>query len=157
MNAGLEDVRVLFSILDAASSSDPAETMEDALAVYSRNRTPDASAINDLALKNYTEMRSSVTSPIYLVRKHMEEWLSVYVPSLGWATKYSRVSFGNERYSEVVRKSESQGKLLIRGLVGFLTGPIVIGGIMAWYRWRQALPQTRGLFDFQKLFGWKTS
>lgn len=125
MNAGLEDVRVLFEILDqhAPSPSPPApevsaktlaESRAKALAQYSLTRTPDAHAINDLALQNYTEMRASVTSPAYKLRKWLEENLSVYLPSLGWQTKYSRVSFENERYSEVVWKSERQGRLLGR-------------------------------------------
>ncbi|KAK5661842.1 hypothetical protein OQA88_9946 [Cercophora sp. LCS_1] len=123
MNAGLEDVRILFDILDkhARAALDAAEGggghgvkathRELALAEYTAVRTPDAHAINDLALQNYIEMRASVLSPVYRFRKALEEWLSVYVPRLGWQTKYSRVSFGNERYSEVVAKSEHQGKL----------------------------------------------
>jgi kynurenine 3-monooxygenase len=153
MNAGLEDVRVLFSILDKykfPSQSKDVETIAyeslgevaheraQGLAEYSEIRTADAHAINDLALQNYIEMRSSVTSPMYKLRKWLEEMLSVYVPSLGWQTKYSRVSFGNERYSEVIRKSERQGKLLVMGLVGVLASPVVVGGLVAWHRWRKS-------------------
>jgi kynurenine 3-monooxygenase len=150
MNAGLEDVRVLFSILDKYTPLNDSVDLEKAayqrsraLAEYSEIRKADAHAINDLALQNYTEMRASVTSPAYKFRKWLEEALSVYVPSLGWQTKYSRVSFGNERYSEVIRKSERQGKLLAMGLVGVLTGPMVVGGLVAWYRWRRTYSATR--------------
>ena len=168
MNAGLEDVRVLFTFLDKYyESSNGVEEEVDpdpvkyqramALAKYSAFRTKDAAAINDLALQNYTEMRSSVTSPVYRVRKFLEESLSVYVPSLGWKTKYSRVSFGNERYSDVIAQSERQGKLLLRGLVGLVMIPVVIGGIIGWYRWRRAYGSTRGLLKLQTWFRWKTS
>ena len=152
MNAGLEDVRVLFSILDehlrtssplSPSRSSPMPSLDqvtqhraNALSEYSEFRKADAHAINDLALHNYTEMRESVVSPVYRIRKWMEESLSVHFPSLGWQTKYSRVSFGNERYSEVVRQSERQGRLLVLGLVGALTCPVVVGGLVAWKRWR---------------------
>ncbi|KAI1492884.1 hypothetical protein F5X96DRAFT_624084 [Biscogniauxia mediterranea] len=140
MNAGLEDVRILFSTLDkhaAAESNNPADPDSVdpafqrgvALAEYSALRVVDAHAINDLALQNYVEMRSSVLSPIYRLRKFLEEFLSVHVPSLGWHTKYSRVSFGNERYSEVVAKSNHQGKVLMRGLMTLLFGPLVLGGV----------------------------
>jgi kynurenine 3-monooxygenase len=161
MNSGLEDVRILFEIIDShlatvgvrspsssmpldnASSTNKAsinagsiqEQIGLALKLYSEVRAKDAAAINDLALANYTEMRASVVSPIYLLRKWMEETLSVYIPSLGWQTKYSRVSFGNERYSEVVAKSERQGKLLMRSLVGLVVSPFVIGGLVAWTNW----------------------
>lgn len=132
MNSGLEDVRVLFSVLDAHDESDSGRTA--ALEEYSSIRAPDAAAINDLALANYEEMRASVVSPVYRLRKLLEETLSVYVPSLGWQTKYSRVSFGNERYSEVMAKSERQGKLLLRGLIGLIVSPLVVGGLVAWAR-----------------------
>ncbi|KAH8682548.1 hypothetical protein BX600DRAFT_448808 [Xylariales sp. PMI_506] len=139
MNAGLEDVYTLFSILDkhALETNDPqkpstfpaAVQRASALEEYSATRTPDAHAINDLALQNYVEMRASVLSPTYRLRKSLEEWLSVYVPSLGWQTKYSRVSFSNERYSQVIAKSEHQGKILNRVLKflfwGSLTATIV--------------------------------
>jgi kynurenine 3-monooxygenase len=161
MNSGLEDVRVLFSILDkhvtSTTGPDFKRQCVEALAEYSRIRTPDAASINDLALQNYTEMRASVTSPIYRLRKWLEESLSVYFPRLGWQTKYSRVSFGNERYSEVIAKTERQGQLLLRALVGIALSPVVVGGFVAYHRWRRALAPTRGFAKLQTLFAWKTS
>ena len=153
MNAGLEDVRVLFSILDkhTTSSINPGELAhrrEQALAEYSSYRKADAHAINDLALENYTEMRASVVSPFYRLRKWMEERMSKYLPKLGWKTKYARVSFGNERYSEVVRQSQRQGRLLLMGLVGATTGPVVLGGLLAWRRW------LRGDFNPERFVEW---
>ncbi|KAE8449472.1 Kynurenine 3-monooxygenase [Mollisiaceae sp. DMI_Dod_QoI] len=95
MNAGLEDVRVLFSILDeyippTSSQPNDTEARAKALAEYSSLRKEDAHTINDLALQNYIEMRSSVVDPIYKARKWLEEKLSVWLPGLGWTTKYSR-------------------------------------------------------------------
>ncbi len=146
MNSGLEDIRVLFSILDthfpppdpSHSSVIPQPVLEKVLAEYSAHRAPDAHAINDLALQNYIEMRSSVTSPVYLLRKYLEETLSVLFPRLDWATKYSRVSFGNERYSDVVRRSEDQGRTLVLGLVGGVGVPILVAGVGLWLRLRRA-------------------
>ena len=156
MNAGLEDVRVLFSIFDkhTSSSTDPesiAYHRAQALAEYSEFRKVDAHAINDLALENYTEMRASVVLPVYRVRKWLEERMSFYLPILGWRTKYSRVSFGNERYSEVVKQSERQGRLLLMGFVGILTGPVLLGGLLAWRRWRRG---DNGLERFVEWRGW---
>lgn len=145
MNAGLEDVRILFDILDKHDRmindnfTLEASAREIALAEYSAVRMPDAHAINDLALQNYIEMRSSVLNPVYRWRKALEEWLSVYVPSLGWQTKYSRVSFGNERYSEVVRKSDYQGQVLVRSLVGGVGLPLLAGGLFLWFRYKDAV------------------
>ena len=138
MNAGLEDVRVLFGCLDQEMLYSPnlpdtarTERRGRALAAYTHQRTPDASAINDLALRNYFEMRSGVTSPIYLIRKFVEETLSKYAPGLGWATQYSRVSFGNERYSDVVKMVKTQGQILL----GVIVGATILGfsGPMGWW------------------------
>ncbi|KAK7961677.1 kynurenine 3-monooxygenase [Apiospora aurea] len=141
MNAGLEDVRTLFALLDKHEATeesndptnpapaDPAVQRSAALAEYSAVRAPDAHAINDLALQNYVEMRDSVLSPTYRLRKALEEWLSVHVPSLGWHTKYSRVSFSNERYSEVVARSEHQGKVLTRVLKAMFWSPLVFAAV----------------------------
>jgi kynurenine 3-monooxygenase len=154
MNAGLEDVRVLFDFLDkyetkSSNLNGIAEGRAQALAEYSNYRKADAHAINDLALQNYTEMRASVVSPLYRLRKWMEERMSVYLPSIGFQTKYSRVSFENQRYSEIVRQSERQGRLLMISLVGGLTGPVVLGGFLAWRRW------SRGDSSPERFVGWR--
>ncbi|KAI9872115.1 MAG: kynurenine 3-monooxygenase, mitochondrial precursor, partial [Pleopsidium flavum] len=151
MNAGLEDVRVLFDFLDLHGVYDPspstngttcAQARARALEEYTMQRTPDASAINDLALRNYTEMRASVTSPVYRLRKWVEESVNKYVPSLGWSTQYSRVSFENERYSEVERAVERQGRILMGVLAVGLVGVVGVGGAWAW-RWNHARPTGR--------------
>jgi kynurenine 3-monooxygenase len=140
MNAGLEDVRILFSIIDKYATAerndpnDPGATdvtfqRSMALSEYSTLRVADAHAINDLALQNYVEMRALVLSPIYRVRKFLEEFLSVHVPSLGWHTQYARVSFGNERYSEVVARSKYQSKILTRGLLALFISPFLLGSL----------------------------
>jgi kynurenine 3-monooxygenase len=127
MNAGLEDVRVLYDHLDAHPGN-----REAGLAAYTVHRHPDAMAINDLALANSAEMSSHVKSPLYLMRKWVEEQLNVYVPVLGWATQYSRVSFGNERYSAVKAEGIRQQRIL-RGVATALATGLVGGfALLAW-------------------------
>jgi len=130
MNAGLESVRILFSKLDQF------DERKTALSAYTDERVIDVHSIADLALSNYVEMRSSVTSPIYKIRKLVEETLSRYVPSLGWATQYSRVSFGNDRYSEVERKSKRQKAVLVATLTLIA---LVMGGSSAMWTWKWSL------------------
>ena len=123
MNAGLEDVRVLFDMLDAhnvhsqnGKPSNPhwqERAREAALDAYTAQRAPDATTINDLALKNYEEMRSGVRSPLYKLRKWTEETVMLRFPFLGWRTQYTRISFENQRYSEVERDIIHQGRLLL--------------------------------------------
>lgn len=136
MNAGLEDVRVLFEILDKHSiyGSDTfkfaarSKAREAALEEYTSQRAPDAATINDLALRNYEEMRSSVQSPFYKMRKCMEETVNIYLPSLGWRTQYTRISFENQRYSEVEKAVQRQGRILM-GIIG--SGLVGMGGLAA--------------------------
>lgn len=135
MNAGLEDVRVLFDFLDNHGIYDQnlqktatrEEARQEALKQYTFIRTPDAATINDLALRNYEEMRAGVQSPLYRMRKRIEESISLYVPSLGWSTQYSRVSFENQRYSEVEKAVRQQGRILLGTLGLTLVGLITLG------------------------------
>ncbi|MCJ1341758.1 kynurenine 3-monooxygenase, mitochondrial precursor [Bachmanniomyces sp. S44760] len=174
MNAGLEDVRVLFEFLDRhgvyqdldydhphsttnitkeASNTTHQQHPEPntspspspltpqtqtqtrsqartlALKAYTSHRTPDAHTINDLALQNYTEMSSSVTSPLYRLRKSIEEYLSAKFPRSGFRTQYSRVSFGNQRYSVVKEVVGWQGRMLWWGVVG---GGVGVGWVFWW-------------------------
>lgn len=169
MNAGLEDVRILFGILDkyermedggeadgSAAASSPAlapaaARRESALAEYSAVRVADAHAINDLALQNYVEMRASVLSPLYRLRKFLEESISVYLPSLGWQTRYARISFGNGRYSEVVARTEYQGRMLVRGFMGVVALPLVAGGAFFYIKHRKGAQN--GLRDLIRWLG----
>lgn len=124
MNAGLEDVKVLFDVLDnygvyspkKFSLGDKEETRGRALAKYTQLRTPDAHAINDLALGNYRQMGAHVISPLYKFQKWLDESLDVYVPRIGWKTQYARVSFENERYSDVVKSVQAQERIILSAL-----------------------------------------
>jgi kynurenine 3-monooxygenase len=131
MNAGLEDVRVLYECLDqflpASTPSQRDRLRGGALELYTRTRSPDAQTINNLALRNYQEMRSDVTSPLYLARKFVEERLYAWFPSLGWATQYSRVSFGNDRYSEVESRAQRQARILSIWLGGLVVVAVGLG------------------------------
>lgn len=147
MNAGLEDVRVLFEFLDKngvyqrnLASTDHAQEQLRAKALdeYTRQRTPDAATINDLALRNYEEMRSGVQSPLYRVRKWVDERISLYFPGLGWKSQYSRVSFENERYSEVERTVQRQGRILVSMLGLGLAG---LGWLVGINLWRSNYPK----------------
>jgi kynurenine 3-monooxygenase len=157
MNTGLESVRVLFAILDKygvgilqnegsppLSESVALQAQALALEEYSRQRVPDVHAVIDLALQNYLEMRSSVLSPTYRLRKFLEEMVSVYFPRSGWRTKYSRVSFGNERFTDVVKKSEYQGRILTRGFAAIISSPILIAGIVGYIRYGRRFPTIGG-------------
>ncbi|KAJ1839801.1 kynurenine 3-monooxygenase, mitochondrial precursor, partial [Coemansia sp. RSA 2703] len=90
MNCGFEDVEALDNIMlrilhetnpdtDNTCLLDESQ-MQRALDEYSCTRTSDASAIVDLALENYIEMRSRVVNYAYLFRKKLEGILHKFVP-----------------------------------------------------------------------------
>ena len=137
MNAGLESVRILFDKLDAHSDDRAA-----ALDAYTKERVDDTYMIADLALGNYIEMRDSVTSRAYKMRKYVEELLDEWFPSLDWATQYSRVSFSNMRYSEVSKRSKRQKQVL---LFWFILLSAFSGGSLALVaaKWWKARGQAR--------------
>ncbi|CRG90511.1 kynurenine 3-monooxygenase [Talaromyces islandicus] len=134
LNTGLEDVRILFeNYLDRSNMSlskrtlpapsqeqeeglgttgSSAEPLDALLQQYTQFRQPDVHVINNLALKNYHEMRRGVLTISYKVRKMIEEALCLYVPQLGWATQYRNVAFTTMRYTEVAKKVEKQGLIL---------------------------------------------
>ncbi|PHH54685.1 Kynurenine 3-monooxygenase [Ceratocystis fimbriata CBS 114723] len=151
LNCGMEDVRILFSVLDkyakliqdnspdGSSDASMLQLSQRAMALneYTEVRVPDAHVVNDLALQNYIEMRASVLSRTYLLRKWLEEKVSVYFPALGWKTRYMRISFSNERYSEVLKKTEHQGKVLSRIILASLASPFFFGAVFLWGRRHQ--------------------
>lgn len=131
VNAGLEDVRVLFHHLDMHLSAPSG--LRYALQCYNAERVSDAHAINDLALANYWEMRAGVRSRLYLVRKSVEEFIARIAPSTGFVTQYSRVSFSNQRYSEIAGAVANQHAIL-GGLLATMCIPFVT--FVIWLTWR---------------------
>ena len=100
-------------------------------------------------------MRSGVTSPLYKVRKALEESVDRWVPALGFATQYSRVSFANERYSEVERAVRRQGRVLmgvLGGALGVGIAGVVIGIVWMGRGWGFGRGSGRGGV-FGELFG----
>ncbi|KAI9207346.1 uncharacterized protein BJ171DRAFT_561484 [Polychytrium aggregatum] len=111
MNCGFEDILLLNEILDRQIGSEKNPTQDQMLHCldeYSRARHPDATAICDLALYNYQEMRSSVLEWSYLLRKAVEGWIYRRLPFLGIVPLYTMVSFTRIPYSEAVRRWKRQ-------------------------------------------------
>ncbi|BFZ06787.1 hypothetical protein BsWGS_09826 [Bradybaena similaris] len=119
MNCGLEDCIVLNEILDKYS-----DDFEKALSEYTEVRHPDAVAICDLAMYNYIEMRSKVTSRLFLLRKKLDNFLYQLFPS-SWVPLYTMVSFTRTPYHQCVLHRKWQDKMLTLGL----TTAAITGGL----------------------------
>ncbi|KAF3081836.1 kynurenine 3-monooxygenase, mitochondrial precursor [Orbilia oligospora] len=126
MNCGFEDVRVLWDHINSTDS------LTEGLNSYTLERQKDLHVINDLAMNNYVEMRSSVTSRTYLMKKNFQEFLYSWFPWMGVRTLYSMVSFSNIRYSEVTKRVKRQEKVL--GTVAQVVGISVLGAL-GWWVW----------------------
>jgi kynurenine 3-monooxygenase len=92
LNCGLEDVRVLITLFrkhgaygvvgefghNKLIEGDINESVLKALEEYTETRYEDLVAICDLAMANYTEMRHSVTTPLYRIKKSINTLLSCF-------------------------------------------------------------------------------
>ncbi len=107
MNCGFEDCSVLNALLDECN-----EDWMQALQQFQGLRKPDADAIADLAIGNFTEMRDKVANPTFILQKKIEAKLHEKYPSK-WIPAYSQVTFSPHiRYSEALRNSQRQERIM---------------------------------------------
>ncbi|KAF8557253.1 FAD/NAD(P)-binding domain-containing protein [Imleria badia] len=158
LNCGLEDVRVLRALLvqEGVAPCSPLTHLGEqeltdtrlfnALFKYTETRHEDLVAICELAMDNYIEMRHSVTTPIYLFKKALDNLLytltsskdslalvtrslaTVPFPSpnpAGWLPLYTMVTFRPDiSYATARKKAEKQSTIL--SFAGRL-GTVVLG------------------------------
>lgn len=106
MNAGFEDCRTINDLLEQFP-----DDWEKVLAEFQSLRKPDADAISELALQNFTEMRDLVGDPRFLLRKKIEAKLHELFPE-DWIPLYSMVTFSDLRYSEALHIGKQQDKVM---------------------------------------------
>lgn len=136
MNCGFQDVEVLVGILEKRLKS--GHSLQSALEEYTETRVKDAHAICDLALYNYIEMRSSVTSYSYRIMKAFEGIVHRIMPTVV-VPLYTMVSFSTIPYSQVVEQNKRQTfwiKLGLVGSVGGITAGLIGLGLFAFKRFQ---------------------
>ncbi|KAJ2773451.1 kynurenine 3-monooxygenase, mitochondrial precursor [Coemansia nantahalensis] len=139
MNCGFEDVealdRIMIRILRAGGdlgSSTAALTdkqLRQALDEYSAARAEDTSAIVDLALDNYVEMRAKVADYAYVTRKYLEGLLHWLFPRQ-IIPLYTMVSFTSIPYTQVVARWNRQTLWLHRSITAAAIAAAVGGGVL---------------------------
>ena len=102
MNAGFEDCRILYDRLEAE-----AWNFNRVLPEFARRRQPDGSAIADLAMRNFVEMRDLTADPEFLFRKKVERMALEQFPER-WMPLYSMVTFSDIPYHEAKAEGERQ-------------------------------------------------
>lgn len=106
MNAGFEDISVLFSLMEKLG--------DDWLQIfksYERLRKPDADAIAELSYRNFMEMSKSVADDQFLLQKRIENWFSEKHPEK-WLPLYSRVTFSHQSYAEALAIGDRQNQIM---------------------------------------------
>jgi len=112
MNCGFEDCIVFDDILTQCH-----DDLAKALPEYTRVRNIDCKAISDLAMYNYVEMRSSVNSRLFMLRKKLDNLLFKLFPNT-WVPLYTMVSFTRTRYHECILRKEWQDDVLTKVIRG---------------------------------------
>lgn len=109
MNCGFEDCTILGNLMDKYG-----DDWSTILQLFEETRKPDADAIADLAVNNFTEMRHKTADSTFLLQKKIEAKLHDKYPDL-WIPAYSQVTFSPHiRYSEALRRGEKQELIMQR-------------------------------------------
>lgn len=107
MNCGFEDCRILDELIDRYG-----DDWKMILSEYQLSRKPDADAIADLAINNFTEMRDKTADPKFLLQKKIEAQLHERYPDK-WIPAYSQVTFSPHiRYSEALQRGQKQEAIM---------------------------------------------
>lgn len=91
MNCGFEDCTILSDLMETEPS------WKAVFDRFSETRKPDADAIADMAVENFTEMRDKVADPRFLLEKQVERILQREFPEK-YISRYALVTFSRTPY-----------------------------------------------------------
>ena len=106
MNSGFEDCYLLNKWLNNYKS-----LYDKNLNQFLHNRIIDTTAMQDLSMDNYIEMRDKTADLNFLLQKKIETWFSEKHPDK-WQPLYSMVTFSDMRYSLAIKKGKLQDKIM---------------------------------------------
>jgi kynurenine 3-monooxygenase len=106
MNAGFEDITILFELIQK-HGDDWKVIFEE----YQESRKPNTDAIAELSFRNFIEMSSKTANEDFLLQKKIEKWFSDKHPDK-WKPLYSRVTFSTQPYSETLEIGDFQNKIM---------------------------------------------
>ena len=87
MNSGFEDCTTMMTLLQKSNGN-----WDETLINYDETQRPNAKAIADMALENFTEMRDSVADPQFQFRKKIEAVLETKFPHL-YRSRYGMITY----------------------------------------------------------------
>lgn len=107
MNCGFEDCNELNDLIERYGT----KSWELIFEKFQKNRKQDTDAISQMAMDNFTEMRDSVSDPIFLIRKQIEAKLHNLFPE-EWIPLYTMVTFTDMRYSDAYVQGQLQERIM---------------------------------------------
>lgn len=106
MNAGFEDCYLLHNYIVKNNGLN----MEN-IHNFFNQRIIDTSAMQDLSISNFLEMRKKTTSKSFLLQKQIESWFSEKYPDK-WNPLYSMVTFSDIPYSVALKRGKTQNDIM---------------------------------------------
>lgn len=107
MNCGFEDCRILDELIGRYEHD-----WKTILHEFQISRKPDADAIADLAVNNFTEMKERTADPRFLLQKKIEAWLHEKHPDK-WIPAYSQVTFNPHiHFADAFRNAMKQEAIM---------------------------------------------
>lgn len=110
LNTGMEDCLIFDECLDKYTLN-----LHSAAQKYSDIRWKDGHGIADLSMYNYLEMRSHVTSRLFLFRKYLDNFLHSVFPKT-FVPLYTMVAFTRIPIHKVIERNEWQRRVITRGI-----------------------------------------
>jgi len=111
MNCAFEDCVVLARKLETHTD------LAEAFAAFEAERKPNASAIQQMALENYLEMRDRVDDPDFLLQRDLEQQLQERHPGR-FVPHYTMVTFMLIPYATALLRSDIQREILVEATRG---------------------------------------
>ena len=116
MNTGFEDCFIFSNLLQQYGND-----LYKAAKQYNEERRKDTYAICDLALENYTKLRTHVNSKFYNIERKVDGLLHWLFPR-SFIPLYSMVAFSTIPYSTVVKRNKKQRQIVQKSfIVMFIT------------------------------------
>ncbi|MGY5847920.1 FAD-dependent oxidoreductase [Salegentibacter sp. HM20] len=106
MNAGFEDISVLFQKMQAHG-----DDWERIFNEYQAERKPNTDAIAELSYRNFMEMSSKTADKNFLLQKKIEKQFAAKYPDK-WIPLYSRVTFSDKPYTDALEIGDKQRALM---------------------------------------------
>eukprot|EP00162_Nutomonas_longa_P011999 comp20856_c0_seq2/m.43284 comp20856_c0_seq2/g.43284 ORF comp20856_c0_seq2/g.43284 comp20856_c0_seq2/m.43284 type:complete len:438 (-) comp20856_c0_seq2:73-1386(-) len=135
LNCGLQDVSVFIKMVREQLDANSAQfgtrqgALGHAIARFSHEYSKEATAIQDMALNNYLEMRHHVSSTSFLLRSAFERQLGRFFPLL-FLPRYVMTTFHPEiPYSQVVKRTKRQAFILD---TFFYLGRVTLSTVGTW-------------------------